>query len=207
MTATRCPVCDTVGGHGIVHVRHPAGGGGSNVACPVGLSDPADRRVVIDVRRNHSTGAMYLGVSLEGEEGVVEGWRLAGFPGREYESVMRHELDSASAATIRLYLDLAFDRVERNWIVRTSKELDELVNHLPCVIREWRPEADINDDHLWFPQMWQSAMQSGWIRVGAMFNPDDCTPALPVQVLVVSDTWSANPARHLAATESETPDA
>lgn len=50
----RCPTCGVMGGtHGLVHRRHPQGGGGVNVPCPAGepTSRPSDLRRAITAAR------------------------------------------------------------------------------------------------------------------------------------------------------------
>lgn len=66
-------------------------------------------------------------------------------------------------------------------VIETVEQLDTL--GYPCVIREV-PHADepMTDD--FYPQMWEMGLQVGWCRAGAMFRVKDCTPALPVEVLV-----------------------
>lgn len=61
-------------------------------------------------------------------------------------------------------------------VIRTQAELDALGFH--CGIREIPA-----DPMEFYPQIWEMGYQSGWCRVGRMFDPDDCSPNLPVMVL------------------------
>lgn len=64
--------------------------------------------------------------------------------------------------------------------ITTAEELAELDATFPCVIRE-KPADPTN----FYPAMWEMGFQVGWCRAGQMFDPDDCTPTLPVTVVYV----------------------
>ena len=64
-------------------------------------------------------------------------------------------------------------------LITTREQLDAL--GWPCVIREIPAEGEIE----FYPQIWEKTFQTdGWNRAGAMWREKDCTPRLPVEVLV-----------------------
>ncbi|MFE3081808.1 hypothetical protein [Nocardia tengchongensis] len=73
--------------------------------------------------------------------------------------------------------------VEADWrrparAIATAEELDTL--DWPCLVREITPADELE----FYPQIWERAFQTdGWCRVGQMFDEEDCTPRLPVEVL------------------------
>lgn len=64
--------------------------------------------------------------------------------------------------------------------ITTAEQMAELGLEFPCLIRE-----DSEDPTEFYPQMWAMALQAGWYRVGEPFDPNDCTPRLPVTVVHV----------------------
>lgn len=60
--------------------------------------------------------------------------------------------------------------------IETTEQLDAL--GFPCVIREIH-ELEF------YPQIWEKPVRTdGWCRAGAVYRQNDCTPRLPVEVLV-----------------------
>lgn len=61
-------------------------------------------------------------------------------------------------------------------VIETREELDTL--GFPCVIRE-EPTHPTE----FYPVIWEMGFQTGWCWAGRDFDPDDCTPRLPIRVL------------------------
>ena len=68
-------------------------------------------------------------------------------------------------------------------VIETPEELDALT--FPCLIRE-----EPTDSTDFYPQIWEMGFQTDWCRAGAMFDPEDCTPRLPVTVLIETEEWN-----------------
>lgn len=111
---------------------------------------------------------------LAGDLTTVLGGHLVTYCCDDHPPVLEGTLDAAAVAD-RL---LAAGWRPPARVITTAEDLDAL--GFPCVIRE------IPDDPLeFYPQIWEMACQLGWCRVGrVMWNEDDCTPTLPVEVLV-----------------------
>ncbi|MFE3229315.1 hypothetical protein [Nocardia sp. NPDC059228] len=70
------------------------------------------------------------------------------------------------------------ERQSGHSVIETREELDTL--DWPCLVREITPEDELE----FYPQIWERAFQTdGWNRAGQMFDEQDCTPRLPVEVL------------------------
>ncbi|WP_029926342.1 hypothetical protein [Nocardia otitidiscaviarum] len=97
--------------------------------------------------------------------------RITG-PAARYWLLCQHDGDDHCCAE---------DLIDEGWRppprrIETSEQLDTL--DFPCVIRE------IPDDPLeFYPQIWEMAFQVGWCRAGRLFDENDCTPTLPIEVL------------------------
>lgn len=68
-------------------------------------------------------------------------------------------------------------------VIETCEELDALT--FPCLIRE-----EPTDSTDFYPQIWEMGFQTDWCRAGSMYDPDDCTPRLPVTVLIETEEWN-----------------
>ena len=66
-------------------------------------------------------------------------------------------------------------------VITDRVELDSL--SFPAIVRE-----EPTDPTEFFPQIWEMGYQVGWCRVGhQFFDIDDCTPRLPVRVLLTAE--------------------
>ena len=112
-----------------------------------------------------------------GNAAGLDGWSGPGREGEtDKEAVYQRERDVA-----KLLTDVATGDRPTLRLIEEAVEFDTL-RDFPCIVRE-QPEDPTN----FYPQIWELGFQMGWCRVGKQFDPEDCTPELPVVVLLSTE--------------------
>lgn len=107
----------------------------------------------------------------------------------ELADLIQREADPHLIDNYRANLEKAAEAILRDGyrpparVIETQEELDALT--FPCLIRE-----EPTDSTDFYPQIWEMGFQTDWCRAGAMYDPDDCTPRLPVTVLIETEEWN-----------------
>ncbi len=109
-----------------------------------------------------------------GNAAGLDGWTGPGRGGQtDREAVYQRERD-----VTKLLGDIASGDRPTLRLIGDATEFDTL-RTFPCIVREQPDEPNE-----FYPQLWEMGFQTGWCRVGKPFDPEDCTPELPVVVLL-----------------------